>query len=61
MQSVVLFTPHCRESHPKQLKSAENWEKAIYTEAEFNFIRGEWTPKDKAANEAKIQEIRDLN
>ncbi|MCH2246073.1 hypothetical protein WH8501_17930 [Crocosphaera watsonii WH 8501] len=45
----------------EQLKSAHNWEKAVYTEAEWDKNRLVWIPKNKEANEAKIQEIRDTN
>ena len=45
----------------EQLKSAHNWEKAVYTEAEWDKNRLVWIPKYKEANEAKIQEIRDTN
>ena len=45
----------------EQLKSAHNWEKAVYTEVEWDKIRLVWIPKNKEANEAKIQEIRDTN
>lgn len=44
----------------KQLKLAKNWEKAIYAEAEFDYQLLQWIPKDKATNEAKIEEIRNL-
>ncbi len=43
----------------KELKLARNWEKAIYTEAQWDYDNKQWIPKDKAANEAKIQKIRD--
>ncbi|MDJ0728954.1 MAG: pentapeptide repeat-containing protein [Crocosphaera sp.] len=45
----------------KELKSANNWEKAIYTKAKWDYDNYQWFPVDKEANEAKIQEIKDSN
>ncbi|MGK7878481.1 MAG: pentapeptide repeat-containing protein [Crocosphaera sp.] len=47
------------ELNIKELKSAKNWEKAVYTKGELNYDNYEWVPVDKEENEAKIQEIRD--
>ena len=44
----------------KDLKLAKNWKKAIFTEAEWDINKRKWIAKDKATNEAKIQEIRNL-
>ena len=41
----------------KQIKSAKNWEQAIYTEAVWEQKVGQWIPKDKEANRQKIAEI----
>jgi uncharacterized protein YjbI with pentapeptide repeats len=43
----------------KQIKSACNWDKAIYTEARWDDEQGIWVAKDPQANEAKIKEIRE--
>ena len=40
-----------------QIKTACNWKKAIYTEAEFDNDKVVWTAKDKTANKKKISEI----
>ena len=44
-----------------QLKLTYNWEEAIYTEAKWDVETRQLVPKDKEANEAKIQQIRDSN
>ncbi len=41
----------------KQIKSARNWEQAIYTEAIWDEKAGKWIPKDQEANDQKIVEI----
>lgn len=45
-------------SNNKQLKSAKNWDQAIYTEAVWEERVSQWIPKDKDANQRKIEEIR---
>ena len=57
LEGVYLYQTECLDI--KQLKLVKNWEKAIYTEAEFDGFKLKWIPKDKKANEAKIQEIKD--
>ncbi|MDJ0657859.1 MAG: pentapeptide repeat-containing protein [Crocosphaera sp.] len=42
----------------KQIKSARNWEQAVYTEAVWDEKVGQWIPKDKEANRKKVEEIR---
>ncbi len=43
---------------PQQIKSACNWEEAIYTDVEWNKVEQKWIAKDKQANQAKIEEIK---
>jgi uncharacterized protein YjbI with pentapeptide repeats len=42
----------------KQIKLACNWEEVFYTEADFDTSKSIVIPKDKQANQAKIDEIR---
>ena len=41
----------------KQIKSAKNWDKAIYTEAEWNHNTDQWIFKDKKANKKMVEKI----
>ncbi len=41
----------------KQIKTACNWRKAIYTKAEYSLSENQWIPENKEANNQKIQEI----
>ncbi len=43
-----------------QLKLAKNWEKAIYTPAQWDYGKFRLILKDEKANKAKIEEIRNL-
>ncbi|MGB5771377.1 MAG: pentapeptide repeat-containing protein, partial [Crocosphaera sp.] len=43
----------------KQIKSACNWDKAIYSEGEFNEREFKWIPKKEQAHQEYIQKIRD--
>lgn len=45
----------------KQLKLANNWNQAVYTQAVYSIEKKIWVPKDKEANNAKIIEIETLN
>ncbi|MGL5833132.1 MAG: pentapeptide repeat-containing protein, partial [Waterburya sp.] len=42
----------------QQIKSTCSWEKAIYTDAEWNKAKGKWIAVDEKANQKKIEEIK---
>ena len=42
-----------------QIKSACNWEQAVYTDAEFDRENWQWIVKDKQANQQRIESIRE--
>ena len=42
----------------QQIKSACLWEKAIYTDAEWNSTEKKWISKDEKSNQAKIEAIK---
>jgi uncharacterized protein YjbI with pentapeptide repeats len=56
LESASLY--NAKNLTNKQIKSACSWEKAIYTEPEFNNLTKEWIAKDKKANETRIDEIK---
>ena len=42
----------------RQIKSACFWEEAIYTDAEWNYIRRKWIAVNEKVNQKRIEEIR---
>ena len=56
LESASLY--NAKNLTNKQIKSACSWEKAIYTEPEFNNLTKEWIAKDKKANQTRIDEIK---
>jgi uncharacterized protein YjbI with pentapeptide repeats len=48
--------------HPEQIKSACFWERAIYTQAKWDFDKELWVPEDREANQREIEKLkRDKN
>ena len=48
--------------NPEQIKSACFWERAIYTQAKWDFDKELWVPEDREANQREIEKLkRDKN
>ncbi len=51
-----------RDLHPEQIKSACFWEKAIHTQAKWDFDKELWVAADREANQREIEKLkRDKN
>ncbi len=59
---ILAILDGARDLHPEQIKSACFWEKAIHTQAKWDFDKELWVAADREANQREIEKLkRDKN